>query len=101
MLLEYFLAADRGHQLLNRSDLTCDDFYTECAIPAISVKNTLRDLVGIEYDRADNSLDNWTYDGMNLRSRSKRHHSSDSEGSGEEQVVEESSDLPTESESDR
>ena len=49
LLLEYFLAADRGHHLTSSED-TCDDFYNACQLPEISIKNTLRDLVGIQYD---------------------------------------------------
>lgn len=49
LLLEYFLAADRGHHL-GASGLQCDDFYDSCKLPEMSIKNALRDLVGIQYD---------------------------------------------------
>ncbi|KAF2354256.1 hypothetical protein FHG87_014990 [Trinorchestia longiramus] len=57
MLLEFLLAADRGHHASGRAgNLTCDDFYPACPLPPISVRETLQDLVGITHVVKDNSL---------------------------------------------
>ena len=47
LLLEYFLAADRGHHVTAQGQ-QCRDFYPECPMPEVSIKTSLMNLVAIE-----------------------------------------------------
>jgi len=58
LLLEYLIAADRGHHATS-SGQACGALYGGCSMPEVSIKSTLRDMVGIEYEReaAGNTLE--------------------------------------------